>query len=322
LIIYVGLSCRESGFISRVVRMGLVSSCVYALLDFELLLFSNSIDLASNWLKIILAQSGVGQLAVKLPAATVVEKMQVLDSLFLSPALFFALQIFGVACALLLCTCREVRGIVAAVGTALAISVHHVFLLTLALPTYSGIWAALVTAATLVATLAVLQKWLSVRDRSLLAAALMACWALAAAGPRVHQFRLVAADYYISVGEGVELQQQTWQRISKLIGLRTVDRVNVLSSAMVCLDTEQVWRNSFDLSRIWYDTMRVVQVNTDYLEKFDIVVLKVHGQERVPQGTLTKLLQTLPACGFRPVFQNSMVSVFGKASQFSSEAFE
>jgi len=142
----------------------------------------------------------------------------------------------GVAGGLQLCTNRKMRGVVAAVGTALAISVHHVLLLTKAWPSYSAIWATLVTAASVVVGLALLQKWLSSTFSSSVAAGLLAGWAVVAAVPRTDQFRLVAADYYVSVGEGGELQQQTWHRIKRLIGLRMVDRLSVLSSALVCLD--------------------------------------------------------------------------------------
>lgn len=322
LIIYVGLSYREPGLVSRILRMGLVFACVYPLLDFELLLLGNSIDLVSIIFKIIMAQSGVGQLAVKLPSATVGQKMLALDLLFISPWVLFAVQMLGVAGGFQLCTNRKMRGVVAAVGTALAISVHHVFLLTLALPTYSVIWVTLVTAASVMVGLALLQKWLSPTYSSTVATGLLAGLAVAGAVPRTDQFRLIAADYYVSVGEGVELQQQTWQRIKRLIGLRMVDRVSVLSSALVCLDTDMVYRKSFDLTRIWYDNMRVVQANRDYLQKFDIIVLKIRGQERVSEKTLEKLLEALPACGFKLAFKNSMVSVWARPSQFSGEALD
>jgi hypothetical protein len=197
-----------------------------------------------------------------------------------------------------------------------------VFLLTLALPTYSVIWATLVTAASVMVGLALLQKWLSPTYSSTVATVLLAGWAVIAAVPRTDQFRLVASDYYISLGEGGDLQQQTWQRIKRLIGLRMVDRVSVLSSALVCLDTDMVYRKSFDLTRIWYDNMRVVQANSDYLQRFDIIVLKIRGQERVSEETLKKLIEALPACGFKLAFKNSMVSVWARPSQFSGEAFD
>ena len=322
LIIYVGLSCREPGLMSRMGRMALVFACVYPLLDFEVLLLSNSMDLVSFILRVIMAQSGIGQLAVKLPDATVAQKMQAIDALFITPQLFFAVQILGVVAAVLLCTKRTQRGILAASGTAVAISVHHVFLLTLALPTYTVIWTTLVTAASLISGLAVLQRLQPVQARTAVAGVLLVFWGLAAAIPRLAQFSSVATDHYMSVSDGAELQQKTWQQINRVIGLRTVDRVNILCSALVCLDADMVRRKSFDLSRIWYDNMRVVQVNTDYLQRFDIIVLKIRGQERVPEATLARLQAALPACGFRPAFQNSMVSVFASTSSFSSEAFD
>jgi len=68
--------------------------------------------------------------------------------------------------------------------------------------------------------------------------------------------------------------------------------------------------------------MRVVQANRDYLQSFDNIVLKIQGQERVSEETLGKLLEALPACGFKLAFKNSMVSVWARPSQFSGEAFD